>query len=130
MFPLLAIATKLLPFTFAAPAACSSSNWFFFIPPWYEYIDTKFDSSCNLSASFMFPGDLLAVGLAILDILLRIAGFVAVVAIIASGVGYITAGGDVQKAASSRQRIFNALIGLVIVSIAATLVGFIGNSLG
>ena len=101
---------------------------FFFLPPWWEYLEgTKEFGQCV--PNFTFPGDILLVGLAIVDMLLRVAGLVAIVSIIIAGVAYITAGGAVEKTASARKRIYNALIGLAIVAIASGFVAFIGNTL-
>jgi len=79
---------------------------------------------------FHFPGDTWAVGLAIIDMLLRLAGLVAIISIIIAGVSYITAAGTVEKTASARRRIYNSLIGLALVLIASGAVAFIGNTLG
>lgn len=109
-------------------AACTT-HIFFFIPPWWEYIDpAKIGADCSIA--FNFPDDLLPVSLALVDMLLRVAGLVAIVSIIIAGVAYITASGDVQKAASARKRIYNSLIGLAVVAIASGLVAFIGNTIG
>ena len=113
---------------FLAAAADPCRHAFFFFPPWWEYINPdKILADCSIA--FSFPGDILPVGLAIVDMLLRVAGLVAIVSIIIAGVGYITASGDVQKTASARKRIYNALIGLAIVAIASGVVAFIGNKL-
>lgn len=114
-------------FTFFAAVPCNR-HLFFFIPPWWEYLPAdKFAADCSIQA-FSFPNDLLAVSLAVVDMLLRVAGLVAVVSVIAAGVGYITASGTVEKAASARRRIYNSLIGLGIVAVASGFVAFIGNT--
>lgn len=110
-------------------AAIKCAHTFFFLPPWWEYLPaSKFAADCSIKA-FNFPGDLLPVGLAVVDMLLRVAGLVAIVSIIIAGVQYITASGMVEKTASARKRIYNALIGLAIVAIASGVVAFIGNTL-
>lgn len=101
---------------------------FFVLPPWWEYLEgTQEFGACV--PSFSFPNDILPVGLAIVDMLLRVAGLIAIISIIVAGVAYITAGGAVEKTASARKRIYNALIGLAIVAVAAGVVAFIGNKL-
>lgn len=107
-------------------AACSHT--FFFFPPWWEYLAKPSGSDCSIV--FKFPHDILPVSLAIVDMVMRVAGLVAIISIIIAGVGYMTAAGDVQKTASARKRIYNSLIGLAIVAIASGVVAFIGNSLG
>lgn len=110
-------------------ATMCNQHTFFFLPPWWEYLPPdKFAADCSI-ASFNFPNDLLAVGLAVVDMLLRVAGLVAIVSIIVAGVSYITAAGTVEKTASARRRIYNSLIGLAIVAIASGFVAFIGNTL-
>jgi hypothetical protein len=119
---------KSLPVVFAA---CSGSNLFFFLPPWYKYLlPNKMDPvSCSLTDAFQFPMDIWLIALAVLDMLLRLAGFVAVIAIIIAGVSYILSGGNPEKAASARKRIYNSLIGLAIALVATAFVAFIGNRL-
>jgi Type IV secretion system pilin len=113
--------------------ACPSNGSFFGFPPWWKYIkDSTTDSSgvCSPVVNFSSnPSEIWLIGLAVLDMLIYLAGIVAVVSVIAAGVGYITAGGDVAKTATARQRIYNSFIGLGIVLIAAGLVAFIGNKL-
>jgi hypothetical protein len=110
--------------------ACSSDNFFFILPPWYKYLDLAPDDNgyCTVQ-NFSFPADLLPVGFAVLDMLIRLAGLVAVVMVIFAGVSYMTAQGNAEKAASARRRIYQSLIGLVIVFVAAGFVSFIGNKL-
>lgn len=109
--------------------SCSSDNMFFFIPAWYKYLNVGVvDGTCSV-ATFDFPTDLLAVGLAVLDMLLRLAGIVAVIALIIAGFTYMTAQGNAEKAASARRHIYQALTGLAIAFVASGLVAYIGNKL-
>lgn len=107
-------------------AACGQETVFFFLPTWYKYL--QFDGSC--SVVFNFPGDVWLVAAAVVEMLLRLAGFVAVIAIVISGVRYILSGGNAEKAASARRGVINSFIGLAIALIAAGFVDFIGNKLG
>lgn len=116
-------------FTFAADV-CQKNN-FLFLPPWWEYlkIDKKTDGLGQCSLIFNPPGDFLAIGLAILDILLRLAGFAAVVSIMIAGLMHLFTGGNPEKAAAARKRLLNSIIGLVIAFTATLVVTFIGNQL-
>lgn len=117
------------------PAGCSKavdvgSGKFFFLPHWWEYIrNYKYDTLRQCVPDFRFPSDIFPVGLAILDTLLRLAGFVAVLAIIYSGIAYMFALGNPEKAASARKMLYNSLIGLGIAFTATLFVAFIGRSL-
>ena len=112
----------------ATPLCPLPKKLFFVLPPWWEYLKGKKEFG-NCVPDFTFPNDILPIGLAVVDMLLRVAGLIAIVSIIIAGVAYITAGGDVQKTASARKRIYNALIGLAIVAVASGVVAFIGNKL-
>jgi len=115
---------------FFAADVCNKST-FIFLPHWWEYlkVDPKGDALGQCSFIFNFPNDLLAVGLGILDILLRLAGFVAVISIIYAGIQHLFTGGNPEKAAAARKRILSSLVGLVIALIATALVTFIGRQL-
>lgn len=119
-----------LSFIFAAnPGVCDlPKKLFFVLPPWWEYLKgTEKFGECV--PAFIFPNDILPVGLAVIDMLLRLSALVAIASVIIAGVSYITATGEVQKAASARKRIYNSLMGLAIVAIASGVVAFVGNSL-
>jgi heme/copper-type cytochrome/quinol oxidase subunit 2 len=116
--------------------ACPLPNpHFFFLPPWWEYLSGKIDGIGQCSptlyntAGNVQIGDIWLVGLAVLDMLLRIAGFVAVVSIIIAGFQYQFTSGNPEKAAAARKRISNSIIGLVIALVATAGVTFIGNQL-
>ena len=102
---------------------------FFIIPPWWEYLKGAYDPLLQCAPSFTFPGDILPVGLAVLDMLLRLAGFVAVISIIISGVEYITSTGNAEKIINARRRWINALTGLAIALVATAAVSFVGRNL-
>jgi len=121
------IASKFIPVVFADH--CKRA-FFFFLQPWYAYLDVQHDAIDNCEVvNFDVPMDFLAVGLAIVDSLTRLAGLVAVVVVIGAGVSYIMAGGNPEKAAAARRHIWQGLIGLAIVFVAAGFVAFIGNKL-
>lgn len=122
---------------FAAASAACKKNGFFGFPHWYEYLDVQkvtigVDdkvSTCQV-VNFKFPGDLTLVILAILDIMLRIAGLVAVGFVIYGAIQYITSQGEPDGIKKAQNTITNALIGMVIAITATAAVAFIGNSLG
>jgi len=125
-----AILIKALSLFAASSDPCPSSNSFFGLPHWWKYLGHETDALGRCSPTFKFPDDTLAVALAVIDILLRLAGIAAVISIIIAGIGYITAAGSADKITSSRKRIVNSLIGLAVVLVASAAVSFIGNSLG
>lgn len=119
-------------FFFAASCALpgTGANSFFGFPHWWKYLNGATDPLGRCAPVFNFPTDTWAVGLAILDMLLRLAGIAAVVSIIIAGINYITAAGSADKITASRKRIINSILGLAVALVAAALVSFIGNRLG
>jgi hypothetical protein len=63
------------------------------------------------------------------DIVALLTGLAAVILIIISGISMITSGGNTEAAANARKRITNAIIGLVIVAFAWTIVTFLTDKL-
>jgi hypothetical protein len=115
---------------FAASAVnCGqTSSSFLGFPTWYKYLNPQFsDGQCNLSINF--PQDIPKIGLALVEIALRVGGMVAVAFVIYGGFRYILSQGSSDQAASARHTIINALIGLVIAVLATLIVSFIAGSL-
>lgn len=121
---------------------CTSS--FLGLPAWFQYLDVQdvtdengVVNECEIVGPLKNDGsgelDTAAVAyrvsLAVVEILLRIAGLVAVVFVIYGGFRYITSQGDPESTKNARRTIVNALIGLVIAVIASVLVAFLGNYL-
>ncbi|HEY8999528.1 MAG TPA: hypothetical protein VIM53_04425 [Candidatus Saccharimonadales bacterium] len=137
-------ATVLLPSFFAAPpSGCAGSGSFFGFPTWYSYLpssdfagsNTATTSKCDI-VNFNFlptgnsPFDLLLVGLAIIDILLRIAGLLAFIYTLYGGFQYLTSQGEPDKIKTAQGTITNALIGLAIALVSTAAVTFVGHALG
>lgn len=101
--------------------------------PWYHYLDLN--SQCDFDASHTFVllgahSSLLLIALAIIDDLLRIAGLLAVIFVIFSGVKFILSNGSPDETNKARSAGINALVGLAITMVAITFVSFLGNQVG
>lgn len=112
--------------------ACSTS--FLGLPTWYKYLEL--DGSCEVTGpTDSVTGDLLwpkvvgYIGVAVLEVLLRLAALVSIGFVMYGGFRYITSQGEPDSTKSARQTIQNALIGLVISLIATAIVAFIANEL-
>lgn len=64
----------------------------------------------------------------ILGIILYVAGGLAVFYLIYGGIMYVTAGGDQEKATQARTAIVNAIIGIIIIALALTIVTWTNNA--
>jgi hypothetical protein len=117
-------------YTRFAAGACDSS--FFGLKTWHAYLQKN--SDCSIKDFQVLGGtsgsDFVLIALALMDDLLRIAGFVAIGYIIYGGILYITSQGSPDQTGKAQNTILNALIGLVIAVVAVAFVSFIGNRLG
>ena len=108
-----------------------NNSSFFGFPHWWKYIKNgNYDGVGNCTPTVNFPSGIWSIAFAVVDMLLYLAGIIAVVSIIIAGISYITAAGNPETITSARKRIVNALIGLAIVIIASAVVSFIGNTIG
>lgn len=128
--------------------ACASD--FLGLKPWFAYLpassfDQTVDSydsgtqtySCSITNFSLFgdsatgkKSDLLPVFLVVIDDLMRIIGLVAVAYVIIGGIQYVTSQGEPDRTKHAQETIINALIGLAIAIVAASVVSFIGNRIG
>lgn len=107
------------------------SKKFFGLPHWYEYLAGHEDAfkKCVPTFDWNHPESLWGIGLALIDILLRVVALVAVGFIIYAGFQYMTSNGEPERTKNAKDTILNALIGLVVAIIASTIVSFVGNSI-
>ena len=114
---------------------------FFSLPSWHKYLPEDTERSeltgeCEVEFNITdddgaFNGNaILLVGLAIIDILIRVAGLVSFGFIVYGGFRYITSQGSPENTKSALGTIINAIVGLVVALLAAAIVSFIGYSIG
>jgi len=103
---------------------------FFGLPKWYAYLPYTYNANtqhCEITVSNLTQYWL--IGVAVIEILLRVVGFVAVGYIIYGGIKYVLSQGEPENAKNALHTIINALIGLTIAIIASGLVAFVANRL-
>lgn len=110
---------------------CKDGNFLNF-PTWYKYLDLNkaIDDrtgkpACNPKIDSI--NDFWLIGLASLEILLRVAVLVAIVFVLLGGLKYITSRGDSEKTNKARTTTIDALVGLIIAIIATASVSFIAG---
>lgn len=108
-----------------AAASCKDANFLNF-PSWYKYI--RDPSDCK-SIRIDSLTDMWLIVAAVVEILLRVAGLMAVGFVMYGGFRYVTSQAEPDAVNKARQTIINALIGLVIAILAAVTVGFIAGSI-
>lgn len=115
-----------MPAPVQAQACGPTGGSFLGFPTWYKYLN--YDAgTCELNVNI--PGDIVLILLAVFEILLRIAGMLAVIFIIYGGFLYLTSAGEPDKAKNGRTTIINALVGLVLAMSATVIVSIIGRAL-
>jgi len=124
-------------------ADCQKSS-FFGLSAWYKYLQfdsncdivfseqvTKFDDSgkkTTINSNFNFK-EVWLIAFAVIEMLLQLAGVVAVVFVIIGGFKYVIARGNADKLVLARKTILNALIGVVIAILSSQVVSFIASRL-
>lgn len=112
------------------PSSGAGGN-FLSLPTWYQYLDGTEDAfgKCVPVIDRSNATDFWLIGLAGIDILLRIVVLVTVGFIIYGGFQYMTSSGEPDRTKKAKDTILNALIGLVIAIVAASVVSFLGSRL-
>lgn len=118
----------------AVPKGCTSE--FLGFPAWYQYLEIgkKGDDPCAIlgpkeGGEFSFQKALPRIALAITEILLRVAGMVAIGYVIFGGFKYMTSQGEPDGLKQAQGTVLNALIGLAIAVLAVTIVSFVGGAI-
>lgn len=109
------------------------------IPRWYKYLPYSPSSvpgvnHCEIQITLIGKGanpqSLLLILLGFIDMLLRVAGIVAVVFVMYGGFRYVTSQGEPENTSAALRTIINALIGVGIAVVASVVVAFVARSLG
>lgn len=113
-------------YTNFAAACAKTGDLLGIIPTWYKYV--PLDAECGLDLDLVNrPSQFWLIGLGVVDILLRIAGLVAIGFIVYGGFLFITSQGESEGLKRAKNTIINALIGLTIAITASGLVSFIAG---
>jgi hypothetical protein len=95
------------------------------LPTWHEYV---VGADCKIPKEFTGK-TIVLIMMGIFNIILYLAGFLAVIMVIYGGYKLVVSTGEPQKIAGARSTILNALIGLAIAIVASQVVGFIAGRL-
>lgn len=92
--------------------------------PWYQYLDCDANGAPNISNwSEAIP----LIAMAVIEMLIRIGGLIAVGFIIWGGIQYTTSQGEPEGLNNAKSTILNAVIGLIIVIIAIGITQFVAG---
>jgi hypothetical protein len=113
----------------ASAAPCEPNKSLLGIPTWYKYLDGETDTTGRCNPTIENANASLPIGIAILEMALRVAGIVAVAMVFIGAFKFVTSAGNGDAAAGARKTVINALIGLVIVVISTAVVNYLGDRL-
>ena len=114
----------------AAADPCKKS--FLGFPSWAEYLTFHTDpagNQCIISTNTAYGNPAILIALAILDILIRLSGLVAVFFVAYGGIKLTTSQDSPDQVAGARKTILNAVIGLAIALLASQIIKFIAAQL-
>lgn len=125
-------ALMLTPANVYASSHCSGGS-FLGLPTWYEYLP-PLDSDCSVqvykdAGNVDIGATVGAVLLAVTEILLWVAGVVALGFVVYGGIQYTMSQGSPDKLQASHQTILNGVIGLVIAVFAVAIVNLVAGVL-
>jgi hypothetical protein len=121
------INTLLTRFAGATTPCTTDGGGFFGIPHWYKYLPGVTDPTGACIPRIQSINDLWLIAAGVIDILLRIAVLLAIGFIVWAGIKFITSQGEPDKTKQARDIILDAIIGLAIAIVAATLVSFVAG---
>lgn len=112
---------------------------FFGLPHWYKYLEVQktheyiddegrrrvLDIDCVPQISGL--NDFWLIGLALIELLTRIAVLIAIIYVIYAGIKYSESRGNTDKAASAKNTLIDAITGLLIALTATALISFLGG---
>ena len=107
-------------------ADCGKGDFFGF-PTWYKYLPVV-NGVNGCSPTLTGLNDVWLIALAVAEILLRVAIFVAIIYVIIGGYKYINSRANPERTAEAKNTVFDAMIGLVIAVAATALINFIARS--
>lgn len=94
--------------------------------PWYKYLDCDADGSLS-TQNDEWSKTVPLVGMAVIELLTRLAGLIAVGFIIWGGIQYIISQGEPSGISGAKSTILNAVVGLVIALTAIGLTQFVAG---
>lgn len=119
------VANFLMQFQLFAHTDPGCEKSFLTLPTWYHYLHVHEARDCAPRLDGL--NDIWLIGLAVVEILLRIAILAAIAFTVYAGIKFAASRGNADKVESARNTLLDALTGLIIAIIATAVVAFIGT---
>lgn len=107
-----------------AAGGCDTN--FFGLPAWYKYLNPKDDiSKCVPVVDEL--NDIWLIGLAVVELLVRLALYIGIAFVIYAGIKYSESRGNVDKATSAKNTLIDAITGVIIAMVVVAILSFVGS---
>lgn len=100
---------------------------FFAFPKWHKYLNGVREQGGTCGVTITGINDIWLIGLAIVEILLRVAVVAAIAYVLIGGFKFITSRANPDKTAAAKNTVIDGLIGLVIAVAATAVVSFVAG---
>lgn len=115
-----------------AVSSCDQNKSFFGFPKWYKYIQGVVNQDEVSGRPICQPvlnglNDIWRVVAAVVEMLLRISGLVAIGYIVYGGIQYVISQGQPDKTKTALQTVINALVGMAISVVATAMVTYVAG---
>lgn len=110
---------------FAATASPQCTKSFLGFPTWFKYLETNPSNNCAPILSGI--NDIWLIGLAAIEILLRVVIIIAIIFVMYSGIQYSNSGANTDKMRIAKNTLIDALAGLIIAMVATAAVSFVAG---
>lgn len=114
-----------IPSTPANAVACEKSSGFLAFPNWQRGLECKDNHVVIGEEKDAIANFVWTIALNGLDILLQVAGILAICLLIYNGYQYLTSAGDSSKISKAKTGLMQAIVGLAIAILASTIIYFI-----
>ncbi len=115
-------------FNLIASGCSFNGGAFLTLPHWYQYLDGSTVNGACVPVVHKLT-DIWLILLAVIDMLLQLVAFIAIVIVIYGGVQLLSSQGQPDRVARARTTIINALVGVAISISAASLIAFLVGQL-
>ena len=104
-------------------------HWYQYLPGTYVSVDSSKNAATVCNPSLQNLSDIWLIAAAIIEILVRLAAIAAIGYVIYGGIMYITSEGNPEKTGKAKQTIVNALVGLMLSLVDASIIAFLAGSI-
>ena len=106
-----------------AEDACMQT--FFGIPPWFKYLEAREANQCAPELTSI--NDLWLIGLAVIEIMTRVAVIITIAFVIYGGIKYSASRGNAEKVENAKSTLIDAITGMVIAVVATAVISYVAG---